>query len=158
MRFLALDLGDKRTGLALGDDESGLAFPAEVVEQAVSDRAAWVARIARAIGAYGPDALVVGLPLNMDGSEGPRAALARELAEALRERTGLAAHFQDERLTTEEARWRMSGSKPPYSRHVRWVISSHPIAAWPDVHTAWRSSASGTASWRVAGWSCGRTS
>ncbi len=110
MRFLALDLGDKRTGVALGDDESGLAFPAEVVEQAVADRAAWVSRLARVIGVYGPDALVVGLPLNMDGSEGPRAALARELAEALRERTGLAAHFQDERLTTEEARWRMSGS------------------------------------------------
>jgi putative Holliday junction resolvase len=51
---------------------------------------------------------VVGLPLNMDGTEGPRARVVRAFAERLRTRTGRSLHYQDERLTSAEADWAMS--------------------------------------------------
>jgi len=69
MRYLAIDLGAKRTGLAAGDDVVGLVQPVEVVQ--VPRGPALLDALARAVDRHGPDALVVGLPLNMDGS-GPR--------------------------------------------------------------------------------------
>lgn len=115
MRYLALDIGDKRTGLATGDSFTRVATPAGAIEVPL-DRdggGALLAAIEREASArLGPECgsgdLVVGLPLNMDGSEGPRAALVRAFAARLGERTGRAVHLADERLTTEEARWRMA--------------------------------------------------
>ncbi len=54
--------------------------------------------------------IVVGLPMNMDGTEGPRAKAVRSFADRLGQRTGRAVRVQDERLTSVEADWRMSGS------------------------------------------------
>jgi putative transcription antitermination factor YqgF len=54
--------------------------------------------------------LVMGMPLNMDGSEGPRAKIVRSFGDRLALRTGRAIHLQDERLTSVEANWRMAGS------------------------------------------------
>lgn len=115
MRYLALDLGDKRTGLATGDSITRVAAPAGVIEVGI-DREGGEALLAAIEGAVkrelgqdpGSGELVVGLPLNMDGSEGPRAALMQAFAARLAERTGRAVHLADERLTTEEARWRMA--------------------------------------------------
>jgi putative Holliday junction resolvase len=115
MRYLALDLGDKRTGVATGDSITRVAAPAGVIEVPVDREGgeallvAIEAAVARELGAdAGSGELVVGLPLNMDGSEGPRAALVRAFAGRMAERTGRAVHLADERLTTEEARWRMA--------------------------------------------------
>ncbi|TVQ30454.1 MAG: Holliday junction resolvase RuvX [Phycisphaeraceae bacterium] len=110
MRFLAIDLGDKRTGLAHGDDESGLVSPGRQIEKPINPGAELLDAIANAIDDYGPDALVVGLPLNMDGTEGPRAKLVRAFAARISERTNLPIHFQDERLTTASADWTMARS------------------------------------------------
>jgi putative Holliday junction resolvase len=106
MRYLAIDPGQKRTGLALGDDITGVASPLEVIEAA--DAKARLAAIDRAIDQQGPDALVLGLPVNMDGSEGPAAQSARAFADTLRQRTGLTVHLVDERLTSEAANATMS--------------------------------------------------
>ena len=108
MRYLAVDLGAKRTGLAAGDDMLRLVQPVEVIE--VPRGPALEAALARAIERHGPDALVVGLPLNMDGSEGAAAADARAFGAALAACTGLTVHFHDERLSSFEADQRMARS------------------------------------------------
>ena len=101
MRFLAIDYGERRTGLAVGDDEPGLASALAVIDTASSDER--LRRIARAIEEQGPDALVLGLPLNMDGTEGPAAKTVRAFAGVLRDRFGLVVHLVDERLTSDAA-------------------------------------------------------
>ena len=114
MRFLAIDLGDKRTGLAVGDDESGLASPVDLIEVPIDRRGGGdlLGAIARAVEEHlGPrDELVMGLPLNMDGTSGSRARLVEAFAARLRERSGRAVHLFDERLTSAGADWAMSGS------------------------------------------------
>ena len=108
MRYLAVDLGDRRTGLAAGDDIVRLVQPVEVIQ--VPRGPALVDALVRAVDRHGPDALVIGLPLKMDGSEGPAARAVREFGARLAERTRLPLHFQDERLTSFEADERMARS------------------------------------------------
>lgn len=109
-RYMAIDLGDKRTGLAVGDSVLRIASPLEVIE-VPSDReagAALVAEIARAARSVGADVLVVGLPLNMDGTEGPRAKAVRTLAGLIGAQVGRPVVFHDERLSTARADWQMA--------------------------------------------------
>ncbi|MDX2183563.1 MAG: Holliday junction resolvase RuvX [Gemmatimonadaceae bacterium] len=98
-RYLAVDVGDKRIGLAVADGLGMLASPAGFIERRVGKRmpVAEVLRRAEALEAQG---FVVGLPLDTDGSETPRCAEARDLASALTARSGLPAHLVDERFTT----------------------------------------------------------
>ncbi len=108
MRFLAIDLGDKRTGLAVGDTESGIVTPDSVIEVERGERL--LNRLTGAIDEHCPDAIVVGLPLNMDDSEGPRATLTRSFGHELQRRIALPVHFQDERLTSDAANDQMAQS------------------------------------------------
>ena len=78
MRYLAVDLGDRRTGLAAGDDVVRLVQPVEVLQ--VPRGPALLDALARAVERHGPDALVVGLPLIMDGTEGGAAKSVREFS------------------------------------------------------------------------------
>lgn len=118
MRYLAIDLGEKRTGVALGDALTRLASPLETLEIGLGagggeELLAALARVVAAqLGERPGDKgeLVFGLPLNMDGTEGPQAKKVRAFAAKLAERTGRAAHFQDERLTSVAADWTMSRS------------------------------------------------
>jgi putative Holliday junction resolvase len=107
MRYLAIDLGDKRTGLATGDDETGLAGPLAVLELPRGE--ALLDAIDHAIREYLPGALVVGLPLNMDGTEGDRARISRTFGDEVARRTGLPVHYQDERLTSDAADRTLTG-------------------------------------------------
>ena len=107
MRFLAIDLGDKRTGLAFGNDTLNIANPLHTIE-AAGDHVR-ITEIGKAIDEYGPDALVVGMPLNMDGTEGPRAKLTRAFAAQLEAKFSLAVHFVDERLTSITADEQLAG-------------------------------------------------
>lgn len=108
MRFLAIDLGDKRTGLAVGDDETGICAPAATIEVPVDRRDgqalidAIIQGIDEHVGTHDVE-LVLGLPLNMDGTEGPRAAAAKAFAARLQERCSLQVHLFDERLTSAAA-------------------------------------------------------
>jgi putative Holliday junction resolvase len=113
MRYLAIDLGDKRTGFAAGDDVVGLVQPLSVVE--AHTRPLQLRAALRAIDEYGPDRIVLGLPFNMDGTEGPRAKLVREFAaelgKAFRADRGPHARFSldfhDERLSSFDAEERL---------------------------------------------------
>jgi putative holliday junction resolvase len=108
MRYLAIDLGGRRIGLAVGSDVTGIASPLEVVEARSDEQR--LAAIAGAIEQQGPDALVLGLPLNMDGSEGGGAKLARAFADQCRQRFGLEVLLVDERLSSFAADEQMSQS------------------------------------------------
>ncbi|MBN1260817.1 MAG: Holliday junction resolvase RuvX [Anaerolineae bacterium] len=101
MRYLALDLGEKYIGLAISDSLGMLARPLEVMRR--TSRAADFAHLAGLIAEHQVDALVMGLPLNMDGAEGPQAAWVRDYTAEMAATLGLPVQFWDERLTTIEA-------------------------------------------------------
>ena len=114
MRYLALDLGTKRTGIAVGDDETGSAMPVAVVD--TRSESMLLDAVTSQIRDHEPDAIIVGLPLNMDGTEGKPAKDVRSLMERLAGHTGLPVHAQDERLTSDAARRRMAETGPVRGR------------------------------------------
>ncbi|NOZ87516.1 MAG: Holliday junction resolvase RuvX [Deltaproteobacteria bacterium] len=98
MRILGLDIGEQRIGMAISDELGWTAQPLETLERRKEkDLAAAVGRVAGATGAV---KIVFGLPLNMNGSEGPSARSAREFASKVKALTGLPVEPWDERLTT----------------------------------------------------------
>jgi putative Holliday junction resolvase len=100
VRYLALDVGDRRIGLAVGDDAHGLSRPLRtLVRRSVVKDLAEIERIARE---ETVDALVIGLPLNLSGGEGRQAERVRRFATAS-EKLGLPVQLYDERHTTSEA-------------------------------------------------------
>jgi putative Holliday junction resolvase len=102
VRTLGLDLGTKRIGVAVADSAGTLATPYEVVARS-GDRARDHRRIADLAAETEAAQLVVGLPLSLDGTEGPAARAALEEIEELRVATGLPVTPWDERLTTVTA-------------------------------------------------------
>ena len=127
MRYFAIDLGDRRTGVAVGDDATGLVTPAAVLEAPRGP--ALLDAVAAVIGEHRPDAIVIGLPLNMDGTEGDRAKISRVFGDALAGRTGLPVHYQDERLTSDAADRRLarSGRTHKQKKAVRDAIAAAEI-------------------------------
>jgi len=104
-RHLGLDVGDRRIGLALSDETATLASPlATLLRVGPRKDAAAVAELARR---HEVREVVVGLPLNMDGTRGPQARKVLAFAEALRRRLGVPVVAWDERLTTVEAHERL---------------------------------------------------
>ena len=101
MRVMAIDYGDRRIGIAVSDALRTLCGDAFTLQEWNMERAAET--IAGEAKARGVDTLVLGLPKNMDGSEGPRAVLSREFAALLEEKTGLAVTLWDERRSSVEA-------------------------------------------------------
>ena len=101
MRVMAIDYGDQRIGIAVSDAMRMLCGDAFTLQEWNMERAA--ARIAEEVSARGVDTLVLGLPKNMDGSEGPRASITREFAALLREATGIEPVLWDERRSSIEA-------------------------------------------------------
>ena len=116
---MAIDLGDVRTGIAVGDRVTGIASPAGLVEIPIQ-HAGGAARL-RGIGGQvrglvggelerGEVEVLVGMPLNMDGTEGPRAKAVRGFAGRIAGALGRAVVLVDERQTTMEADDRMARS------------------------------------------------
>ena len=101
MRIMAIDYGDAHTGVALSDPTGFLVGSTTTInswrQEVVVDR------LARLIEEHRPDEVVLGLPKNMDGSDGRKAGLYRELAAALEEVTGMRVILWDERRTTIDA-------------------------------------------------------
>lgn len=101
MRYLALDMGERRIGVAISDTLGMLARPLEIFHR--TSRVADFAHISALIILHQVSAIVVGLPLNMDGSEGRQAAWVRDYSAALATALAIPVHLWDERLTSEEA-------------------------------------------------------
>jgi len=103
-RLLAVDLGERRIGLAIADTASGSVRPLATIRRSDTDRDG--RSIGRLAAEQRADELVVGLPLNMDGTEGPQAEATRAWAAAVTELVGLPLAWRDERLTSEQAELR----------------------------------------------------
>lgn len=101
MRVMAIDYGDARTGVALSDPSGLLTGFTTVIHS--RNRETVLAQLAALCKERGADRLVMGFPRNMDGTEGPRAALYREFAASLEDATGMPVRLWDERRTTVEA-------------------------------------------------------
>lgn len=99
MRFLAIDYGMRRTGLAVCDAEETMAFPLRVIHGQKN----LVEQIEQTVVSEHIDGVVLGLPLNMDGSQGPQAQQVLAFAERLKQRIRVPVYFQDERLSSFEA-------------------------------------------------------
>ncbi len=97
MRFLGIDYGTRRIGLATGD-ELGIATPISALVQA--DAAARRRSLAQVVKTRRIQEIVLGLPLNMDGSAGFKAQETQAFADELRAEFGLPVHLVDERLTS----------------------------------------------------------
>ncbi len=102
MRILALDIGDVRCGIAVSDSARRVATPVSVLP--ATEVAAHAVSFQRVLEDWEPEELLFGLPLTMSGEEGLQAAHVRQAAAGIQQRTGLPAHFVDERLSSKEAK------------------------------------------------------
>ncbi|HEY4001402.1 MAG TPA: Holliday junction resolvase RuvX [Candidatus Xenobia bacterium] len=100
-RVLAIDLGAKRAGVALSDAMGWLAQPLCTIQ--VTGVRQLIGEVQRLAGEHQVGRIVIGLPVNMDGTEGPKAEAARQFGARLAEESGLPVEWVDERLTTRMA-------------------------------------------------------
>ena len=99
MRYLAIDHGTKRTGLAICDAAETISSPLAVIH----GQKGLLKKIADVVEVENVEAVVVGLPLNMTGSESSQTKLVRKFAEQLKDRLSVPVHLQDERLSSFSA-------------------------------------------------------
>jgi putative Holliday junction resolvase len=135
MRIFAIDLGDQRTGLALADRITSIASPAGLVEIPIDreDGRLLVSEIVSQFQkqASGPETeIILGMPLNMDGSEGPRARIVRDFAQKLANRLDRPIVLVDERRTSKaaDARMAQSGLTHKQKKQRRDAIAAAAIA------------------------------
>ena len=96
MRYLAIDYGDKRTGLAICDPAETIASPLAVIE----GQKDLIKKIVDVVRSENVEAIVLGLPLNMDDSQGFKAKQVLRFAELLKNHLNIPIHLQDERLSS----------------------------------------------------------
>jgi putative holliday junction resolvase len=121
-RLIAFDHGQRRLGVAVADTQTGLAFARPALVPPRANRDAAVTAAVEAARREGATSAVVGLPRNMDGTEGPQAAVARTFGDRLAA-AGLTVIYVDERLTTWDARERL-GSTTRRAKRVTGEIDS----------------------------------
>jgi len=109
-RALALDIGDRRVGVAVSDPTGTIARPLTTIERA--SRQEDFAAVARLVAAHEAVLIVVGRPLSLDGSEGPQARKVTRYAEALSRQVQVPVVYYDERYSTSEASEIMRARRP----------------------------------------------
>lgn len=109
-RLLGIDLGARRIGLAIADDDGSGARPLSTLRRG-RDLDADAAALRAVLETQVVDALVIGLPLEAAGGEGPQAVLTRVWGDAIRERLAIAVTFRDERLSSHLAEARLGPMK-----------------------------------------------
>ena len=135
MKILAVDYGDARTGLAISDASELLATPLPQIEEKSMAKVA--AAILEAARAQKAEMIVVGLPRNMDGTEGSRAQKTRKMA-AILERDGqLPVRFCDERRTTVTAAAQLS-EVGTFGKKRKEILDSVSAAVILESFLAWR--------------------
>ncbi len=104
MRIMGLDYGSRTVGVAVSDELMLTAQGKEIIRRKEENKLRkTLARIEELIQEYGVEKIVLGLPLNMDGSVSERSKLCLEFKDKIERRTGIPVVMQDERLTTVEA-------------------------------------------------------
>lgn len=98
MTVISVDYGDERTGIACCDNDGMLCYPVTVINDGYQKRV--IEKITEIAREKGASKIVVGLPINMDGTLGFRAQACEEFAEKLKEFSGIETALFDERLTT----------------------------------------------------------
>jgi putative Holliday junction resolvase len=125
--LVGLDLGEKTIGVAVSDRERMIASPLELIRKSkFTDDAARLLKVMEGRGAEG---LVIGLPVNMDGTEGPRCQSARAFARNLLRLRELPIAFWDERLSTAAVQ-RMLTAEADLTRSRRADVVDKTAAAW----------------------------
>ena len=119
MRIMGIDYGDARTGLAVSDEMNILVGEAWTLNEWNPERVADV--IAQEAQKRNVGRLVLGLPKNMDGSEGPRAEKCRDFAELLRSKTAIELVMWDERRSSIEAHAILHANGKKEKKHRKTV-------------------------------------
>lgn len=112
-RLIGLDHGTRRIGVAIGDTETGMAFAREAIRRRNLDHD--LGLVGELCTTEGVERVVIGLPMNMDGTEGPQAELARAFGDRLAD-IGVAVEYEDERLSSWEAAERLTAAGTRASR------------------------------------------
>ncbi len=120
-KYLGVDYGDARTGLAECDVSGLIAGGIGTISEGGMRKTA--IRVAKEAKDRSCKKIVIGLPKNMDGSEGPRADVIKAFAEILREYTDIEIDFYDERMTTMVA-YRFLGETGTYGKRRRAVVDT----------------------------------
>jgi len=107
MRYLTIDYGTKRTGLAICDSAETIVSPLAVIQ----GQKELLKKIAQIVEAENVEAVVLGLPLNMTGSESSQTKLVLKFAEKLKDHLHIPIHFQDERLSSFGAEEKLASAK-----------------------------------------------
>jgi len=100
-RTIGLDVGDVRIGVAVGDPLGILAQPHDVIQRSSPDQD--IGAVVRLVDEFEPVAIVVGIPLNLEGKVGPQAQKVLDFVEALRDAVDIEVVTQDERYSTAAA-------------------------------------------------------
>ena len=134
MRILGIDHGDRRFGLALSDPGKSFAFPFEVIE----GEDALFKRLGPLLEEKEVERIIVGLPLNMDGSTGKKANQVLDFKERLFEKFSITIDVWDERLTTVQAEnllREVGGSARKRKSRVDMVAAQIILQSYLDAHT-----------------------
>jgi len=107
MRYLAIDYGTKRTGLAICDSAETIASPLAVIQ----GQKELLKKIVDVVNTENVEAIVLGLPLNMNDSESAQTKLVLKFAEQLKTCLDIPVHFQDERLSTFSAAGKLAAAE-----------------------------------------------
>ena len=115
MRYLAIDYGDKRTGLAICDQGETISSPLKTLETGKN----LIDEIVAIIIEQNVAAVVIGLPLNMDGTEGPAVKNVRSFGSELKDCLDIPAYFHDERLSSFDAEQKLAGQMTRKKKKAR---------------------------------------
>ena len=107
MRYLAIDYGNKRTGLAICDESETITSPLAVLDTNEN----LIEKITQIIKDETVGAIVLGLPLNMDETQGPQARIVRDFSQQLKKHIDIPIHFEDERLSSFAAEDKLAAAE-----------------------------------------------
>ncbi|MCF7955668.1 MAG: Holliday junction resolvase RuvX [Phycisphaerae bacterium] len=131
MRYLAVDHGEKRTGLAICDKAETMASPLKVIV----GQGGLVKQIVKVVQEECIEAVIVGLPLNMDSTEGPRAESVRVFGAELEKATQVPVIYYDERLSSFDAENKLAGldlTRKKKKKHLDAVAAASILEAFLD--------------------------
>ena len=132
--ILGVDPGERRIGIAVGDESTGVAVPVEVIDARTIDP---VDRVAEIVAERGVKLVVVGLPVGLSGGEGPAVSAQQGFLESLTEKLDVPVTAYDERLTTvvAERAMRAAGGSAARRKQIRDAVAAQVmLQGYLDAH------------------------